>query len=68
MQDSTTRHTVKKSPYRNVLALHSSPRKESITRWILDGLIEGMRGAGASVDRVNLESRRIGLCQGCFSC
>ena len=52
-----------------VLALNSSPRtdKESCTFFMLNALVEGMREAGADVEVINLRSKKINHCIGCFS-
>jgi multimeric flavodoxin WrbA/putative sterol carrier protein len=53
-----------------VLALNSSARvgKGSITELMLDHLVQGMREAGAEVEVVNLEDKKIKTCIGCFTC
>ena len=53
-----------------VLALNSSPRTggESKTELMLDSLVEGMREAEAEVEVVDLRSKKINNCAGCFSC
>ncbi|BBO70321.1 hypothetical protein DSCA_42510 [Desulfosarcina alkanivorans] len=53
-----------------VFAINSSPRTggESKTELMLDHLVEGMRGAGAEVDVVNLREKKINPCIGCFTC
>lgn len=52
------------------LALNSSPRadKESYTYLMLNSLVEGMREAGADVEIINLRSKKINHCIGCFTC
>ena len=53
-----------------ILALNSSPRSggHSKTELMLNHLIEGMRGAGAEVETVNLREKNIKSCIGCFTC
>jgi multimeric flavodoxin WrbA len=53
-----------------VLALNSSARTggQSKTELMLDHLIDGMRDAGADVDAINLQEKKIKNCVGCFSC
>ncbi len=53
-----------------VLALNSSARTGDVskTEIMLDCLVEGMRDAGADVEIVNLRSKRIEYCIGCFTC
>lgn len=53
-----------------VLALNSGPRseKESYTSLMLNSLSEGMRQAGADVEVVKLNKKKIKHCLGCFSC
>jgi len=54
----------------NVLAINSSPRstKESYTVLMLNGIIEGLREAGAAVEVINLREKKIRYCNGCFTC
>ncbi len=53
-----------------VMAINSSARvgKESKTEIVLDHLVKGMREAGAEVDVVNLQKKKINYCIGCFTC
>jgi putative NADPH-quinone reductase len=53
-----------------ILAINSSPRSErqSKTALMLDHLVQGMRDAGAEVNVVNLRSKKIQNCIGCFTC
>ncbi|MFC1884903.1 NAD(P)H-dependent oxidoreductase [Thermodesulfobacteriota bacterium] len=53
-----------------ILAINSSPRSggQSKTELMLDHLIEGMREAGAEVEKVNLREKKIKNCVGCFTC
>jgi len=53
-----------------VMAINSSARvgKESKTEIVLDHLVKGMREAGADVDVVNLQKKKINYCIGCFTC
>jgi multimeric flavodoxin WrbA len=53
-----------------VLALNSSPRddRESKTSLLLSRLAAGMTEAGAQVETVELRSKKINPCQGCFTC
>ncbi len=53
-----------------VLALNSSPRGggQSKTEWMLDHLVEGMRAAGAEVEKIDLRKKTINYCIGCFTC
>lgn len=53
-----------------ILAINSSPRSErqSKTALMLDHLVQGMRDAGAEVKVVNLRSKKIQNCIGCFTC
>ena len=53
-----------------ILAVNSSPRGEgqSMTELMLDNLVEGMRDAGAEVEKVNLREKKIKNCIGCFTC
>jgi multimeric flavodoxin WrbA/putative sterol carrier protein len=53
-----------------VMAVNSSARvgKESKTEIVLDHLVKGMREAGADVDVVNLQKKKINYCIGCFTC
>jgi multimeric flavodoxin WrbA len=53
-----------------ILALNSGPRsgKESMTEMMLNPLVEGVREAGAAVEIVNLRTKKIKYCIGCFSC
>ena len=53
-----------------VLAINSSARKggQSKTEWMLEYLVEGMAGAGAEVDVVNLRDKKIKYCTGCYTC
>lgn len=53
-----------------VFALNSSPRSQgqSKTELMLNGLVKGMRDAGAEVEMVALREKNIRNCSGCFSC
>ena len=53
-----------------ILALNSSARgdKESKTALMLDHLVKGMREAGASVEVVDLRTKTVKTCIGCFTC
>lgn len=53
-----------------VLALNSSPRikGQSKTEIMLGHLVSGMEKAGAQVEVINLRTRDIRYCTGCFSC
>jgi multimeric flavodoxin WrbA len=53
-----------------VLALNSSARVGDVskTEIMLDGLVQGMREAGAEVEVINLQKRKIRYCIGCFTC
>ena len=53
-----------------VLALNSSPRSEgqSKTRLMLDHLVQGMKEAGADVEVIDLRSKTVKDCIGCFTC
>jgi multimeric flavodoxin WrbA len=53
-----------------VLALNSSPRGggQSKTEWMLDHLVEGMKSAGAEVEKIDLRKKKINYCIGCFTC
>jgi len=53
-----------------VLALNSSARGdgESKTALMLDHLVKGMREAGAAVEVVNLRTKTVKNCIGCFTC
>ncbi|MBI4764713.1 MAG: NAD(P)H-dependent oxidoreductase [Deltaproteobacteria bacterium] len=53
-----------------VLALNSSARVGDVskTEIMLDCLVQGMREAGAEVEVINLQKRKIRYCIGCFTC
>jgi len=53
-----------------ILAINSSPRgdRQSKTALMLDHLVQGMQDAGAEVKVVNLRSKKIQNCIGCFTC
>ena len=53
-----------------ILSINSSPRTggQSKTELILNCLVEGMQGAGAEVEVVNLREKKIEHCIGCFTC
>ena len=53
-----------------VLALNSSPRTggQSKTEMMLNALTAGMREVGAEVEVVDLRTKKIKNCAGCFSC
>ena len=53
-----------------MLAINSSPRgdRQSKTALMLNHLVQGMRDAGAEVDVVNLRTKKIQNCIGCFTC
>lgn len=53
-----------------VLALNSSPRTggQSKTELMLNALVEGMREAGADVEVVDLRTKKVNNCIGCFTC
>jgi hypothetical protein len=53
-----------------VLALNSSARagSDSKTEIMLNALVDGMRGAGAGVEVVNLKDKKIRVCSGCYTC
>lgn len=53
-----------------ILVLNSGPRsdQESGTILMLGHLIEGMEQAGADVERIDLKTKTIKHCTGCFSC
>ena len=52
-----------------VLVLTGNPRKKNgLTYFYLQALLEGMRRAGASVEEIMLYERKIGHCLGCFHC
>ena len=53
-----------------ILSINSSPRTggESKTELMLNYLVEGMQEAGAEVEVVNLNEKKIKHCIGCFTC
>jgi multimeric flavodoxin WrbA len=53
-----------------VLALNSSPRSEgqSKTRLMLDHLVQGMKESGTDVELIDLRSKTVKDCIGCFTC
>jgi len=53
-----------------IFAVNSSPRSggQSKTELMLNHLVEGMRDAGAEVEIVNLQEKKINNCLGCFAC
>lgn len=53
-----------------VLALNGSPRSEGMSKSkiMLNALVEGMRGAGAEVDVVDLREKKVRTCRGCMRC
>jgi multimeric flavodoxin WrbA/putative sterol carrier protein len=53
-----------------ILALNSSPRTggESKTEIMLNALTTGMREAGAEVECVDLRTKKVKHCAGCFTC
>jgi multimeric flavodoxin WrbA/putative sterol carrier protein len=53
-----------------VLALNSSARVGDVskTEILLDCLVQGMREAGAEVEVINLQKKKIRYCSGCFTC
>ncbi len=53
-----------------VLALNSSARVGDVskTEIMLDCLVHGMREAGAEVEVINLQKKKIRYCSGCFTC
>lgn len=53
-----------------VIALNTSPRgkDQSKTELLLNSLVEGMRSAHADVEVINLRSRKIRYCIGCYTC
>ncbi|MFW9968474.1 MAG: flavodoxin family protein [Candidatus Thorarchaeota archaeon] len=52
-----------------VLVINGSPRGErGATASVLKPFIEGMEGAGAKVELVNLPRLKINPCRGCFDC
>lgn len=53
----------------NVIAFNASPRMEKgNTALILEPFLEGMREAGANVERLYVSLLKIAPCRGCFSC
>jgi hypothetical protein len=53
----------------NALVLNGSPRsKNGMTWWLLERFIQGMTEVGAQVEIVQLASKKIDPCIGCFSC
>ena len=60
----------RKEKIMKVLALNSSPRSEgqSKTELMLNHLVSGMREAGAEVEVVDLRTKTIRNCAGCFTC
>jgi multimeric flavodoxin WrbA len=62
--------TTGKEKTMKVLALNSSPRSEgqSKTRLMLDHLVRGMKEAGADVEMIDLRSKTVKDCIGCFTC
>jgi len=55
-------------PIKNVLALLAGPRKGGNTDCIMDELLEGVREAGASVEKFCFSDLSIGPCVGCMAC
>ena len=53
-----------------ILALNSSPLGygESKTELKLNTLVEGMRSARAEVEVIDLQTKKVNNCAGCFSC
>jgi len=53
-----------------ILALNSSPRGngQSKTEMMLNALAAGMREAGAEVECVDLRTKKVKQCAGCFTC
>jgi multimeric flavodoxin WrbA/putative sterol carrier protein len=53
-----------------VMAINSSARvgQQSKTEIVLDHLVKGMREAGADVDVINLQKKKINYCIGCYTC
>ena len=53
-----------------VIALNSSPRGsgQSKTELMLKSLVKGMADAGAQVDIIDLRSKKVKNCIGCFTC
>ena len=53
-----------------VLALNSGPRAtaESYTSLMLNHLVEGMKEEGADVEVIQLRTKKIRNCIGCFTC
>lgn len=53
----------------NILVLNGSPRnKKGMTWWLLERFIQGMTEAKATVEIVQLATKKIAPCLGCFSC
>lgn len=53
---------------KNVFALMTSPRKGGSTDTIMDTLLEGVAGAGCSIEKVYISDLTISPCVGCMAC
>ena len=51
-----------------VLMLRGNPRKNGVTERLADLFARGLRESGAELFDVDLASKNIGLCRGCFAC
>lgn len=53
----------------NVLILNGSPRgKKGMTWWLLERFTQGMIDAGATIETIQLATRKIHHCIGCLAC
>ena len=55
-------------PVKNVLALLAGPRKGGNTDCIMDGMLEGVRQEGGSVEKFYFTDLAIAPCNGCLAC
>lgn len=52
----------------NVMVVRGNPRKKGYTQHLTDLFVEGLREGGAGVDDIDLASRTINPCVGCYRC
>jgi len=53
---------------KKILVLRGNPRKEGYTRLAADMVVAGMHAAGAEVRDIDLSTRDVGQCLGCYHC
>jgi multimeric flavodoxin WrbA/putative sterol carrier protein len=51
-----------------IVIVRGSPRKDGHTRYITDLVAQGARDAGAHIDDIDLYTKKVNRCSGCYRC